>query len=115
MASLPETPLSRRIDAWVLRIGDALSWVWGLLLLVALGLIGIGGAFFLVRSVGRETELANMKVDLLSRVSHELKTPLSMIKMYGDTVSLGRTRNQAETERFASVLECMVGGNSIAG
>ena len=34
MPPLPETPLSRRIDALVRRIGEALSWIWGVLLLV---------------------------------------------------------------------------------
>jgi TRAP-type mannitol/chloroaromatic compound transport system permease small subunit len=34
MAALPETSMSRRIDAFVHRIGDALSWIWGVLLLV---------------------------------------------------------------------------------
>jgi len=34
MSALPETPWSRRIDGWVRRIGDAVSWIWGLLLLV---------------------------------------------------------------------------------
>lgn len=75
-----------------------------MLLMLALGLIGLGGAFYLVRAVGRETELANMKVNLVSRVSHDLKTPLAMIKMYGETVSLGRTHNQAETQHFASII-----------
>ena len=25
---LPTTPLSRRLDAWIRRIGDAVSWLW---------------------------------------------------------------------------------------
>jgi len=74
------------------------------LLLLALCLVAGGGAFFLVRSVGREAELASLKVDLVSRVSHELRTPLALIKMYGDTLALGRTRNQEETTRFAAII-----------
>ena len=74
------------------------------LLMIALVVIGVGGAFYLVRTVGRETELANMKVDLVSRVSHDLKTPLAMIKMYGDTVRLGRTRSENETRQFADII-----------
>jgi TRAP-type mannitol/chloroaromatic compound transport system permease small subunit len=34
MPSLPETSLSRRIDGLVRQVGDALSWIWGVLLLV---------------------------------------------------------------------------------
>lgn len=35
MMTLPETPLSRRIDPWLIRIGESISWIW----LVLLGFI----------------------------------------------------------------------------
>lgn len=73
-------------------------------LVLALCLAAGGGAFFLVRSVGRESELAAMKVDLVSRVSHELKTPLSMIKMYGETLGMGRTKNREQAREFAAII-----------
>lgn len=73
-------------------------------LVLALCLVAGGGAFFLVRSVGREAELAAMKVDLVSRVSHELKTPLSMIKMYGETLGMGRTKNEQQASQFAAII-----------
>ena len=74
------------------------------LLVLALCLVAVGGAFFLVRSVGREADLATMKVDLVSRVSHELKTPLAMIKMYGETLAMGRARDGAQTAKFAGII-----------
>ncbi len=74
------------------------------LLWLALCLVAGGGAFFLLRSVGREAELAAMKVDLVSRVSHELRTPLAMIKMYGDTLEMGRTKDQTQAAQFAHVI-----------
>ena len=74
------------------------------LLIVFLVLVAGGGAFFLWRSVGRESELAQLKVDLVSRVSHELKTPLSLIRLYGDTLAMGRTRDQTQVTQFAGVI-----------
>ncbi len=74
------------------------------LLVLALCLAAIGGAFFLVRAVAREAELAAMKVDLVSRVSHELRTPLSTIKMYGETLALGRAQNAEQTARFGAIV-----------
>ena len=47
------------------------------------------GALFLMRTVGKEAELANTKVALVSRVSHELKTPLSAIRGFAETLRDG--------------------------
>ncbi len=75
-------------------------------LYLVLALIGVaaGGAIFLMRTVSRESELAGVKVQLVSRVSHELKTPLAVIKMYGDTLELGRTKGQEQVRRFAGII-----------
>ncbi|MCA8958419.1 MAG: HAMP domain-containing histidine kinase [Planctomycetes bacterium] len=62
------------------------------------------GAFLLIRSVKRESQLAAMKVQLLSRVTHELKTPLAVIKMYGETIGLGRTRDGDQLRKFAGII-----------
>ncbi len=74
------------------------------LLVLALCLVAGGAALFLVRSSSREAELAAMKVGLVSRVSHELKTPLSMIKMYGETLALGRAKDTEQSTRFARII-----------
>lgn len=73
--------------------------LFGVLVLVALS-----GAVWLWRSVSREAELASAKVELVSRVSHELKTPLALIRMYGETMSLGRARSAEDTSRFGGII-----------
>ncbi|MHC4079664.1 MAG: sensor histidine kinase, partial [Planctomycetota bacterium] len=75
-----------------------------LYLFLALIAVAAGGAVFLMRSVNRESELARLKVQLVSRVSHDLKTPLAVIKMYGETLLLGRTRGQEQVSRFAGII-----------
>ncbi|MHC5063399.1 MAG: sensor histidine kinase [Planctomycetota bacterium] len=74
------------------------------LLFLALSLVAGGGAFFLVRSVARETQLANLKVQLVSRVSHELKTPLALIKMYSETIGMGRSKDEKQTRKFSHII-----------
>jgi signal transduction histidine kinase len=74
------------------------------LLILTLCLVAGGGAFLLLRSARREAELARIKVDLVSRVSHELKTPLALIKMYAETLLLGRAQNQEQSQRFAGII-----------
>ncbi|MFK7742275.1 MAG: sensor histidine kinase [Planctomycetota bacterium] len=71
---------------------------------IALLVAAICGALWSWRSVSRETELADMKIDLVSRVSHELKTPLALIRMYGETLGMGRARDGEQTREFGSII-----------
>jgi signal transduction histidine kinase len=75
-----------------------------LVLLIALLLAAGGGALWLWRSVSRDAELASLKIDLVSRVSHELKTPLALIRMYGETLGMGRARDQTQAAEFGSII-----------
>lgn len=73
-------------------------------LVLALFAAAFGGALWLWRSITREAELANLKVDLVSRVSHELKTPLALIRMYGETLGLGRARDASQAAHFGGII-----------
>ncbi len=75
-----------------------------MLMLVALFLVGAVGAVWHWRSVSRESELLRLKVDLVSRVSHELKTPLSLISLYGETLALKRARDSEQAAQFGTVI-----------
>jgi len=52
------------------------------LLLVVLVL----GVVLLMRDVSRQSELNRLRADFVSGVSHELKTPLTLIRLYGETL-----------------------------
>jgi signal transduction histidine kinase len=54
--------------------------------LVALLLLGVWAT---VRSAARERELARLKSDFVSTVSHELKTPLTSIRMFAEMLQEG--------------------------
>jgi len=62
------------------------------------------GAVWMWRSVSREAELLGLKVDLVSRVSHELKTPLALISLYGETLALKRARDADQAAQFGGVI-----------
>src|SRR5262249_55732650 len=74
--------------------------------LVAISLFAVAviGALWLWRSVSRESELAALKVDLVSRVSHELKTPLALISLYGETLALKRARDAEQAAQFGGII-----------
>ncbi len=82
-------------------------WKLGLYL-AALTLMAGTGAVFLGRNVKRELELARLKADFVSRVTHDLKTPLSLIRLYAETLTMGRARGREEREKCGRVIlsEC---------
>ena len=47
------------------------------------------GVILLLRDISRETRANSLRADLVSSVSHELKTPITLIRLYGETL-LGR-------------------------
>lgn len=68
------------------------------LLAAALGV----GAFLQIR---RERALARLRSDFVARVSHELRTPLAQIRLFGETLRLGRVRSEEERERALEVID----------
>src|SRR5918997_1892544 len=47
----------------------------------------------------REGELARIRSDFVSSVSHELRTPLAQIRLYVETMRLGRFATDAQRTR----------------
>ncbi len=72
-------------------------WV-GLLLLT--GLLTV----IIVRNLQREHELARLRLEFSASVSHELRTPLAQILLFGETLTLGRTRSEAERRSAAGII-----------
>lgn len=59
-------------------------------ILGSLSVLLIVGLFFTYRGVSKTVELAKLKSDIVSNVSHELRTPLALIRLYAETLELGR-------------------------
>jgi signal transduction histidine kinase len=71
----------------------------GLILLTIVS--AVAGAVATMRYVQRSLELAKMKSDFLSNMTHELKTPLTSIKMYGEMLATGRLRTEEKRKQYA--------------
>jgi signal transduction histidine kinase len=70
------------------------------LILGALSLLMGGGMILTYRNVARELALAKLKSDFVSNVSHELRTPLALIRLYAETLELGRISPEKHQEYY---------------
>ena len=66
-----------------------------------LALLGLSAALAVVAvmQLRREEELSTQRTRFVSGVSHELRTPLAQIRLYLETLRLGRFRTEAQRER----------------
>lgn len=74
-----------------------------LLVLVLLGSVAFG-TFLVLRSIDYELRLASRKTDFVGNVSHELKTPLTSIRMFSELLSDPSERDPATVHRYAGIV-----------
>ena len=67
-------------------------------LLLGLLLLAAAMSVIAVMQIRRESELAGMRADFVSNVSHELRTPLAQIRLYLETLRLGRVSTSAQRD-----------------
>jgi len=80
-------------------------WVFqSLLILGVLSVLMIGGLVLTYRSVNKQVALAKLKSDFVSNVSHELRTPLALIRLYAETLELGRITTQDKKDEYYSII-----------
>lgn len=53
----------------------------------------------------REQELDRLRSEFVSNVSHELRTPLAQIRMFAETLLLGRVRSDEEHNRSLAIID----------
>jgi len=66
--------------------------------------ITLFGAYLLWRDMKRERTLAAMRSQFVASVSHELKTPLTAIRMFAETLRMGRSADAHERTEFLGTI-----------
>ena len=62
------------------------------------------GIVILARAVIHESEISRMKSEFVSNVTHELKTPLALIRMFGETLDSGIVTEESKRREFYSII-----------
>jgi signal transduction histidine kinase len=75
-------------------------WLLGALL----GLTGVLVTIGLLQ-LRREQELVRLREDFVASVSHELRTPLAQVRMFAETLRLGRIRSERERARSLEIID----------
>jgi signal transduction histidine kinase len=86
---------------------DAIARRWVVqssLILGVLSLLLIAGLVLTYRSVNKEVALAKLKSDFVSNVSHELRTPLALIRLYAETLELGRISSKEKKDEYYRII-----------
>ena len=81
-----------------LPLGPGAEWVTMLLFVVTM-VIGLG-IFFLYRAGTKQILLAEERLNFVSAVSHELKTPLTSILMYSEMLKEGMVRDESKQKNY---------------
>jgi signal transduction histidine kinase len=74
------------------------------LILGILSLLIIIGLVFTQHIVNKEVGLAKLKSDFVSNVSHELRTPLALIRLYAETLELGRITTEEKKHQYYRIV-----------
>jgi signal transduction histidine kinase len=86
---------------------EALGKTWvhrSFAILACLSLVILGGLVLTKHIVGKEMALARLKSDFVSNVSHELRTPLALIRLYAETLELGRITTREKKQEYYRII-----------
>ena len=61
-------------------------------------------AFLIFKTIRKDRALFHMKSNFLSSVTHELKTPLTSIKMFAEMMETGRVKDQSKVQELSSMI-----------
>jgi signal transduction histidine kinase len=62
------------------------------------------GIILTLRATAREMKLAQAKSTFVSNVSHELKTPLALIRLFAETLELGRVKSGEKAQEYYRII-----------
>lgn len=74
------------------------------LALVSIFILILAGIIMTLKAATHEVDMARLKSDFVSNVSHELKTPLALIRLFGETLELDRVVDAEKRKEFSHII-----------
>ena len=100
----PEVTLAIKYRGTTVADIEARFRRYNYLVLTALCLLIGVGIWLTYRNVSREMTLARLKSDFVANVSHELRTPLALIRLYAETLELGRLTAKEKYQEYFRII-----------
>jgi two-component system phosphate regulon sensor histidine kinase PhoR len=66
--------------------------------------VALAGLTVVLFAAARERKLSNLKSDFVANVSHELKTPLSLVRMFAELLQSGRVESDEKREQYLEII-----------
>ncbi len=82
---------------------QTLRWTLGGMVVLLVGVIAVG-AVFVSREVAQRMFEARQKTDFVSNVSHELKTPLTSIRMFSELLAENRVQDADRQKQYLNII-----------
>jgi signal transduction histidine kinase len=76
-----------------------------IILIAVLAGVLLAATFIGVRYIVRQIELVQAKSSFVSNITHELKTPIAVIKLAVETLEMGRFRTEAERDKYLRTIQ----------
>ncbi len=102
--SLIPSALLLTVGVLVLVLGHATKDVVFGVLILGLASTLLGGVVATVLYVRRETTVARLQTEFVSKVSHDLRTPLTSIRLFVETLQEGRVRDPEKVRQALDVI-----------
>jgi len=93
--------LANPMQVW--QAARTVTLTLGVLVLLLIAAIGVG-SWVIVHCLNKELRLARQKTDFVSNVSHELKTPLTSIRMFSELLAEGRATEKEKQRSYLNII-----------
>jgi signal transduction histidine kinase len=87
-----------------IAVKEALALARNILIYGATIFFFVTGLFFMVSNIRSRIRINHMKSNFVANVSHQLKTPLTSIKMFAETLKMGKIDNAEKMNQYYNLI-----------
>lgn len=92
------------LDSGRLRAGSQQRQISDISLISLMLSVIVVGTAFLLYAISSEQRVSALKSEFIGNVSHELKTPLSLIRMFAELLMLGKVKTPEKGKEYAAII-----------